>query len=112
MAAGGVRLVAALDELADAVIYDITLDARLAATATYSSAIAGALSAEDAALYFDDNDDDTNNEGGTPTPSPTGGGQDSGGGTPKPASLEETLPVRAVATEAVPARAASASAGA
>lgn len=109
---GGVQLVDALEELVDVEIYDITADARLAATATHSAATAGVLSPSDVERYFDDGEDETNNEGGTPTPSPTGGGRDSGGGAPRSGSLEDAVRTRAVATEEEEVRPATASAGA
>ena len=95
---GSARLTIALHAVPLAEIYDITADARSAATATYSSATAGALTEEDAERFFDDGEDETQGEGGTPSPAPTGGGQGSGGGA---ASKQDESLVSAVAKEVV-----------
>lgn len=66
--------------LPEGAIYDITADARLAATATYSAATAGPLDSADARRFFDDGE--SGPEGGPPVPVPEGpGGEGPGGGT-------------------------------
>ena len=94
------RLTVALEAVSSAEIYDITADARAAATATYSSATAGALSEEDAERFFDDGEDETTDEGGTPTPAPSGDWPGAGGDA-MPSETESLVSV--VAQQELPA---------
>jgi hypothetical protein len=110
---GGPRvgLFTSLDRLPDARIYDVSAEARSAAAAAYSAAVAGALSEEDALRFLDDEDDSEDNPGGTPAPSDPGG-RPTGGGSSSPVSSVEVA-VEAVASEPEQLRRqASASAGA
>jgi hypothetical protein len=90
---GGGRLTAALQEVSWARIYDITPDARRAATATYASATAGALSADDARRFFDDGEDETKGDGGPPVTPEPGGGPPLGEGDEKPREAESLVDV-------------------
>lgn len=83
-------------------LYDITLEARLAAKAAYWSAVAGALDPDDAERFFDlgggqskgHEPPPTDDEGGPPkTPSPTSPSAGPSGKKKKPKALTKTAAV-------------------
>jgi hypothetical protein len=110
---GGPRvgLFTSLEERPDAEIYDVSAEARSAAAATYSAAVAGALSEQDAVRFLDDEDESEDTSGGTPAPAGPGGRPTGGGSQSAAPSVE--VAVEAVASEREQVRRqASASAGA
>jgi hypothetical protein len=98
---GGRRLSVAVRYLGEVDIYDVTAQARLAATATYSAATAGVLSRADAAIYFDDGEDDTQGRGGSAPLDPSPGGTGGGSGDPISAPSEASVAqrIRGIAIE-------------